>query len=150
MRQPLADAIRPEALEDVVGQEHLLGEGAVLRRLIERGMEANMVADSARAVVLSQDKAQYEPIRDKAARWKDEGRADIATKIIGKSMEIKVKGRPAHGSTPEKGINAVSLLMRFLEDINFNVDEVNDFISFYNTCLGMETGRRNSTRRPGR
>ena len=43
MRQPLADEIRPEALEDVVGQAHLLGPGAVLRRLIERGAEANLV-----------------------------------------------------------------------------------------------------------
>ena len=41
MRQPLADEIRPETLEDVVGQAHLLGPGAVLRRLIERGAEAN-------------------------------------------------------------------------------------------------------------
>lgn len=113
-------------------------DGLALRSL-NGGMAANMVADTARAVVLSKDKAQYEPIRDKAARWKDEGRAEISTKIVGKSLEIKVKGRPAHGSTPEKGINAVSLLMRFLEDINFNVDEVNDFIAFYNACLGMET-----------
>ena len=43
MRQPLADEIRPETLEDVVGQAHLLGPGAVLRRLIERGAEANLV-----------------------------------------------------------------------------------------------------------
>lgn len=43
MRQPLADAIRPERLEDVVGQEHLLGPGAILRRLIDSGAEANFV-----------------------------------------------------------------------------------------------------------
>ena len=43
MRQPLADEIRPETLEDVVGQAHLLGPGSVLRRLIERGAEANLV-----------------------------------------------------------------------------------------------------------
>ena len=113
-------------------------EGLALRSLTG-GMAANMVADNARAVVLSKDRKVYEPIRDKAARWKDEGRAEISTKIIGKSLEIKVKGRPAHGSTPEKGVNAVSLLMRFLEDVSFNVDEVNDFIAFYNAHLGMET-----------
>ena len=43
MRQPLADAIRPETLDDVVGQRHILAPGAVLRRLIESGAEANMV-----------------------------------------------------------------------------------------------------------
>ena len=43
MQQPLADAIRPQTLDDVVGQRHLLSPGAVLRRLIESGAEANMV-----------------------------------------------------------------------------------------------------------
>ena len=113
-------------------------DGLALRSLTG-GIAANMVADSARAVVLSKDKKAYEPIRDKAARWKDDGRADISTKVIGKSLEIAVKGKPAHGSTPEKGVNAVSLLMAFLEDINFNSDEINDFIAFYNSCIGMET-----------
>jgi len=43
MKRPLADAIRPKTLEDVVGQRHLLAPGAVLRRLIEKGTDANMV-----------------------------------------------------------------------------------------------------------
>ena len=43
MRRPLADEIRPQTLDEVVGQKHLLGEGAVLRRLIESGSSVNMV-----------------------------------------------------------------------------------------------------------
>ncbi|WP_298017387.1 replication-associated recombination protein A [uncultured Dysosmobacter sp.] len=43
MQRPLADEIRPKTLEEVVGQRHLLAPGAVLRRLIERGTDANMV-----------------------------------------------------------------------------------------------------------
>lgn len=43
MKRPLADEIRPKTLDDVVGQRHLLAPGAVLRRLIERGTDANMV-----------------------------------------------------------------------------------------------------------
>lgn len=38
-----ADAIRPTTLDEVVGQQHLLCPGGVLRRLIENGTEANMV-----------------------------------------------------------------------------------------------------------
>src|ERR1051325_9590838 len=34
---PLADRMRPRALDEYVGQEHLVGEGRVLRRLIESG-----------------------------------------------------------------------------------------------------------------
>jgi len=32
---PLADKIRPKSLDDVIGQEHLIGEGKFLRKLIE-------------------------------------------------------------------------------------------------------------------
>ena len=41
--RPLADEIRPQSLEEVAGQKHLLGEGALLRRLIENGTEANFI-----------------------------------------------------------------------------------------------------------
>jgi putative ATPase len=37
VRAPLAERMRPGKLRDFLGQEHLLGEGAVLRRLIEAG-----------------------------------------------------------------------------------------------------------------
>ena len=43
MRAPLADRIRPQTLDDVVGQQHLLGKGKVLRRIIESGQIPNMV-----------------------------------------------------------------------------------------------------------
>ena len=43
MDQPLADRIRPQSLDEVVGQRHLLGGNALLRRFIEKGTDANMV-----------------------------------------------------------------------------------------------------------
>ena len=43
MAAPLADRIRPTELSDVVGQQHLLGEGRVLRRIIESGQIPNMI-----------------------------------------------------------------------------------------------------------
>ena len=43
MYQPLADLLRPQTLDEVYGQEHILGEGAVLRRLIDSGKIPNMV-----------------------------------------------------------------------------------------------------------
>ena len=39
--RPLADEIRPQTLDEVAGQKHLLGEGALLRRLIENEKEVN-------------------------------------------------------------------------------------------------------------
>ena len=40
---PLAARLRPETLEEVVGQSHLLGEGKILRRLIESDQISSMI-----------------------------------------------------------------------------------------------------------
>ena len=43
MYQPLADLLRPTTLDEVYGQEHILGKGAILRRLVESGNVPNMI-----------------------------------------------------------------------------------------------------------
>ncbi|MCR5730466.1 MAG: replication-associated recombination protein A [Ruminococcus sp.] len=43
MSAPLADKIRPKTLADVVGQEHILGAGKPLRKIIESGTVPNMI-----------------------------------------------------------------------------------------------------------
>ena len=42
-KRPLADEIRPQSLDEVVGQQHLIGKGGLLRRLIDSGTSANMI-----------------------------------------------------------------------------------------------------------
>ncbi len=41
--RPLADRLRPKSLDDVVGQEHLLGDGAPLRRMIDAGRLSSLI-----------------------------------------------------------------------------------------------------------
>ncbi len=43
MYQPLADLLRPTNLDEVFGQEHILGKDAILRRLIDSGKIPNMI-----------------------------------------------------------------------------------------------------------
>ena len=43
MSKPLADRVRPETLGEVAGQQHLLAEGRVLRRIIESGEIPNLI-----------------------------------------------------------------------------------------------------------
>lgn len=43
MPQPLAAKLRPESLEEYVGQSHLLGKGKILRRLIEQDQVSSMI-----------------------------------------------------------------------------------------------------------
>ena len=43
MSSPLADRVRPLDISDVVGQQHLLGEGKILNRIIKSGNIPNMI-----------------------------------------------------------------------------------------------------------
>lgn len=43
MSVPLADGLRPQSLDEVVGQQHLLSKGKVLRRLIDTKQLSNMI-----------------------------------------------------------------------------------------------------------
>lgn len=43
MKTPLPDRIRPQTLDDVVGQQHLIGEGKILRNIIENNEVPNMI-----------------------------------------------------------------------------------------------------------
>ena len=43
MKAPLADRIRPLSIDDMVGQQHLLGEGKALRNIIESGELPNLI-----------------------------------------------------------------------------------------------------------
>lgn len=41
--QPLADRMRPKTLDDYVGQRHLVGQGAVLRKMIDSGSISSFI-----------------------------------------------------------------------------------------------------------
>lgn len=43
MAQPLAERLRPRTLDDYIGQKHLVGEGAVLRKMIEAGRVTSFI-----------------------------------------------------------------------------------------------------------
>ena len=43
MTAPLAERLRPKTLDDYIGQKHLVGEGAVLRRMIDSGRISSFI-----------------------------------------------------------------------------------------------------------
>lgn len=43
MKTPLADRLRPTSIDEVVGQKHLLGEGEILRKIIDKGDIPNLI-----------------------------------------------------------------------------------------------------------
>ena len=40
---PLAERMRPKTLNEYIGQKHLVGEGAILRQMIERGSLSSFI-----------------------------------------------------------------------------------------------------------
>jgi len=43
MAEPLAERLRPRTLDDYIGQKHLVGEGAVLRKMIDAGRISSFI-----------------------------------------------------------------------------------------------------------
>ena len=43
MNSPLADRVRPRKIEEVAGQKHLLADGKVLRKIIDKGELPNLI-----------------------------------------------------------------------------------------------------------
>jgi len=113
-------------------------EGLSLRSL-KGGIAPNSVADSARAVVNSPKPEQYEEIKEKIAAYRSLTGYKINCKGVGKSLEITTTGVAAHGAKPEKGLNAISVMMDFLGGLNFVNEDLNDFIGFYNKHIGFCT-----------
>lgn len=105
---------------------------------IRGGTAANSVPDYARAVVMDPSGSGYAFIKEMVANARKNKDWQINCKGIGKSFEISVTGVSAHGAHPERGVNAISILMDFLGGLDFINDGVTDFIHFYNECIGYD------------
>lgn len=65
--QPLPARLRPKTIDEIVGQQHLLGEGKILRRIIESDQVSSMIfwgppgvgKTTLAGVIASQTKAQF-------------------------------------------------------------------------------------------
>lgn len=105
-------------------------------RSMSGGLAANVVADHAKMLVRGDS---YDTIKEKLHTFKEETGYDLNARQRGKSLEIEATGKTAHGATPWKGLNAISVLMAFAEQIGFANEDVSDFIDFYNKHIGFET-----------
>lgn len=113
-------------------------KGLQLRKLTG-GTEADIVPSSARALVFHEKQDRYERIIFSAEKYSRENRRRVKARKVGKSLEIVAWGRAACASSPDQGVNAISVLMDFLGCLDFADDAVDAFIRFYNEYIGFRT-----------
>lgn len=99
------------------GQLHLVS--------FEAGIRPNMVPQDATAVITGTD---LEAVADAFNQFIDQS-TDLNGSSVIKNDEISLHliGKSAHGSTPEKGVNAATYLATFLNDYSFDQAGVTDF-----------------------
>lgn len=108
--------------------------GVVLKS-IAGGSAPNVVPDICRVVITANN---YDDIKQKIDEFVSKTGYKLSAKGRGKSLEILSEGISAHGAHPENGLNAVSIMMQFLSELQFSNDDVDEFIQFYNNKIGFE------------
>ena len=108
-------------------------------RTVTGGSAPNMVPDTCRAVVRDTSGSGYDMLRAQVAEFRQRKQVKINCKGIGKSFEITTEGIAAHGAKPEIGLNAISVMMEFLGELNLVNEDAAVFVDFYNQHIGYET-----------
>lgn len=98
---------------------------------LKGGLAPNVVPDYAEAVI-EKGNNDISKIFESAKSYEK-----IVVEEYGSNLKICSYGVSAHGSTPEKGKNAISQLLVFLNDLSFNKD-AKEFLSFMNNYYGMD------------
>lgn len=115
-----------------------ISDGLRLTRL-EGGAARNIVPDHARALLSGLNTGEWDEIREQAEAFAEETHLQLHAKKTGKSLEVTAEGKAAHGSEPSKGLNAISVLLKFLGTLDFVSDDINAFLAFYNEHIGFAT-----------
>ncbi len=105
--------------------------GDLIIKSIKGGIAANVVPDFAEIeIALTDNKRELtEKLAEKTEEIKLEEKEN--------SIFIKCYGISAHGSTPEKGKNAITHLMMFLGKLDFT-GEFKEFIDYFNSNIGTD------------
>ena len=112
------------------------GTKGITLRSISGGRAANIVPDTARLLMMADS---YENIKEKVSAYRKATGYNLNYRTKGKSFEVVAEGLSAHGATPEAGLNAISIIMGFAENIPFTCEDAEDAVHFYNNHIGFCT-----------
>lgn len=110
-------------------------EGEAIIKYIQGGQKANMVPDYCEAGILINDQ---NIIINAAEEFRGRTGFDIRVEAEDEVVIIKSYGMSAHGSLPSLGKNAIMQLMKFLEELPLDNNDITKYIKFMNKHIGME------------
>ncbi|HHV25839.1 dipeptidase PepV [Anaerosalibacter bizertensis] len=109
--------------------------GDISIKSIKGGNAVNMVPDYCEAILEVKD---MDYIENKLKNFKEKNDYDISIEEKDGIVKVIAKGSSAHGSTPEKGENAITYLMLFLGEILDCNCDICDFIKIYNEKIALK------------
>ncbi|MDF2891777.1 MAG: pepV [Clostridia bacterium] len=110
--------------------------GAIQIKSISGGSAPNMVPGFCKVVLRIEDEKKSE-LEDLINQFKQHYGFEIAAEAKENLVTLKSSGRVAHASTPEEGLNAISIMMFFLEQLQIEDDELFEHIRIYNDKIGL-------------
>jgi succinyl-diaminopimelate desuccinylase len=116
---------------------HKSSKSDICIKSIIGGSAPNMVPGSCNAI-LSIEKTEVSMLEALIDEFKQYYGYEITLDITDNLINLSCKGKTAHGSTPEEGLNAISIMMLFLNKFYVADDDVARFIKIYNEKIGMQ------------
>lgn len=89
------------------------------------GLRPNMVPQDATAIIKGD---HLETIVTDFKAFAQENQLKGSVVLMDKQLELELVGKAAHGSTPEKGVNAATYLANFLKDLAYDNASAQDFL----------------------
>lgn len=107
----------------------------ILLRDIKGGNAPNMVPDHAEAIL---EVKEFKTFEESYKRYMKDNNKPITHSNEGNRVKVVAKGISAHGSTPEKGVNAISNLMDYLGYVFSGECSTCRFIDLYNKKIAFK------------
>lgn len=119
---------------DLVQDIDLKNQEGIIVKSIHGGNAPNMVPDYCEAVV----QGDFKLIEESLENFLEKNNYPLSIEKGGENIKIIATGVSAHGSTPEKGENAISYLMSFLAELLHEDNEILSFVKMYNEKIAFK------------
>lgn len=111
----------------------------VILKSIKGGQAHNIVPNKCTAIIVNGTTENLNSIKS----YIDKNSLSASVKEINNEIVVESSGVSVHASTPWNGKNAIMQLFDILSVVNFNSEDVNSFVEFMNSAVGMDCVGKN-------